>query len=190
MMIRSATVSKVTYRLNVGRSDGGIIPLGVIALLADDAAAASFLVLVARPELKALERNQMDWAAAKLLANPFEFLKTQVDSVLSDRVSDDVLDRISRKLTWSIHASPPAEIAISTELATDLTNALTILAASTKRTLTVDNANIRIQKRPRKAPSALAHIAGPEFRGEAVRAYAPPAWMLTSAGTAQPQSAP
>ena len=189
-MIRSATVSKFTYRLNVGRSDGGIIPLGVIALLADDAAAESFLVLLARSELKTSERNQMDWMAAKLLANPFEFLKIQVDSVLADRVSNDVLDRISRKLTWSIYASPPAEIAVPAELATDLANALTVLSASTKRVLPVDNANIRIQKRARKVPSALAHIAGPEFRGQSVRAYAPPAWTLTSAHVAQPQSVP
>jgi hypothetical protein len=175
-MISSAIISKFTYRLNVGRSDGGIIPLGAMALLKDDAGAESTLVLIARRELKPSERTQMDWAAAHMLANPLEFLKKQVDEALSDRVASDVLDRLSQKFAWSIYASPPTLVVVPPELATQIQEALDVLTAPVRQAPASKG-------RKRIIPSAFAAMAGPEFHGASMEAYAPPAWMLPHVGT-------
>jgi len=177
-MIRSAKISKFSYRPNVGRSDAPIIALGALALLSDDDRGASYLVMLARPELRPAERAQMDWAAQKILVSPFSFLRNELDAALQERVADDVFMRLAQKFTWSIYASPATQVAVGAELAKDLGRALELLMRPTTR-VGVGPAPIDVDKMIKAdlARAALIQIAGPEFRDRAVSAYMPPAWM-------------
>jgi hypothetical protein len=180
-MIRYATISKFYYRLNVGRSDGGIIPLGAVVVLTDKSGSA-VLVLLARSELTEHERAQMDWAALELLKNPLEYLKREVDSALGERVSSDFVGRLARKLTWSIYVSPPVEVAVPGELAADLTQAMRVISITPSKAKDATGVDTIARKSPilqGRVPRALARIAGPEFGETAMYAYLPPAWMVS-----------
>jgi hypothetical protein len=185
-MISSATLSKFFYRLNVGNLAGDIIPLGVVALLRDDEKAFSYLVLIARASLTDAERSKMDWAAHKMLVNPLEFLSREVDAVLGERVGDDLFERLSQKLSWSIYVSPPSTTQVPKDIAADMSKAVEALsraAGPQGEAKFVAKGMVSIV-RPR-LPNALARIAGPEFAEGAMGAYMPQAWVL--AGSHVPQ---
>jgi len=183
-MIRYATVSKFYYRLNVGRSDGGIIPLGAALMLNDDERRNAVLVLLGRSELTEEERAQMEWAASQLLENPLEFLKREVDEALRERVSSDIVTRLAAKLTWSIYVSPPVEVTVPSELATDLAQAMKIINVTVPKNENTTGIEVGTTRKSSitqgRIPRALARMAGPEFREIAVQAYVPPAWMVSA----------
>lgn len=183
-MIRHATVSQFGYSLNVGRSDGASIPLGVVMLFRDDAEADSHLVLLGRTELSAGERGKMDWAAQKILANPFDFLKKELDTALAERVSDDIFIRLANKFTWSIAVSPAIDIAIPNEIEGDIAKSLAALMRHAKPVRGQKKvASIRSHAMKVGAgivPNAFARVAGPAFPCKSVRVYAPRAWAAAA----------
>lgn len=189
-MIRRATVAKFSYRLDVGRTDGKTIPLGLLAKFHDDAGQANILAVFGRTELKPSERAEMDWAAQQTLTNPLEFFGREVDAALKEGVQD-IFAYLSQKFTWSIYVSPSADVPVPAEIAESLMTALSTFQKPPKKMSASKNAakarasEVVYAKSAKRAPvpsaaptfSALARMVAPEFQEDRMSAYLPPAWV-------------
>jgi hypothetical protein len=186
MTIRKATIAKISYRVNVGRSDAEIVPLGTLVRLKQEGTKTTCLVLLARTELKVSEQKKMDWVARQKLSNPMDFLRKEIDAAIAEKPVD-LLSFLAAKFKWSVYVAPPANVTVPDELAQKFEECLSSLHNPYRKTGT--NKTIREHsrvQRPQGAPETgciatdelFASIAGPEFSDDDMEAYVPPAFML------------
>jgi hypothetical protein len=175
MTIRTVTVAKIYYRLNVGRTDGEIIPLGVLARFNDKS--TSCLVLIARGEINATDLAKMDWGAQQKFRRPFDVFKAEVDAAVAGGVPHpDLFAHLSSKFSWSMYVAPPSDISLPEQFRKELEASLTEMARPMPPPvypLLPDFLGA--------VPTALARIAGSEFPADELAAYIPPAWVVGAA---------
>jgi hypothetical protein len=185
--LQCAKVAKICYRLDVGRTDGESITLGVVALL-HAADGAEVPAVVCRGKLGDAEHAKMDWIAQQMLLDPARFFMQEIVDARKAGVAD-LFAHLSQKFAWSIYVAPPNEVLVPNQLVHDLCEVFGKLASD-------DDAQARrrgqesriVAVRPSDpAAAALASIAGPEFPSADLVALLPPSWMIGDPLSASPQ---
>lgn len=174
MTTTTATIAKISYRLNVGRSDAETLPIGSIALFAHEG--NHLFVLLARSKMEPSELKKMDWIAQQTLADPPVLFRREIDEALSQ--GGDPFELLADKFAWSIYVSPPAEVPIPAEMMGELRSTLTALMAAGKRKISIETPTARQAKTAKRTLNVMQKIAGPEFPSDGVEAVTMPAWMI------------
>lgn len=201
MKIHRATISKVVYRIDVGRTDSEVLPLGLLVCFAgEDGTGSNVLMLVAKTKLKKAELEKLDWIAQRKLANPATYLQSVVDAARTAN-APDVLSYVSEHLRWSVQVSAPVEVPLSDQLADQLEAALhqpeatpvtpSIVATSrparhTRKAGPVipGKASYQASAKGKKAIQAFARLAAPDFTGATLDVQPfmrVPAWLAAGA---------
>ena len=182
--LQYAKVAKISYLLDVGRTDGGSITLGTVGAVRA-ASGAELLVVVCRAKLDDAEHVRMDWITRDIVADPAKFFMREIVAATKAKVPD-LFAHLSQKFAWSLHVAPATEVPISPELAQDLRQAFGQLVSDHHTQAAQPGRRRRLSKiielrPPNPAATALARITGPEFLSGNLVALLPPAWMISEA---------
>jgi hypothetical protein len=110
----SLTVSTIQFYSELGKADGRVIPMGVMAEIALPTLRG--LGMVARTELEPEELSLLGYLGERLIRRPFDYLSEQFDNAWGNSGPGTALDYLASRHLYSLHFSVPAILDIPRQL--------------------------------------------------------------------------
>ena len=112
----SLNVSTIAFYSEIGKADGHVIPVGVMAEIALPDARLRGLGLIARTELLPEELSAVGYLGERLIPKPFEYLTEQFNAAWANSAPGKALEYLASKHLYSLHFSVSVPLPIPRQL--------------------------------------------------------------------------